>query len=107
MSRPGFTAISLAGFAIAATGCGKERGTARDPRSTAAPSVAVMAPDTMMHRIDSTNAARKADSLARAKLPARKTAPDPRLRDSAFGPKLELDSMGKVRLIKRPKKPGF
>jgi hypothetical protein len=104
MSERRRATLSVAGLALAAA-CGSEQKPPADGRSPMPPSVAVMAPDTMKQRIDSTNAARKADSIARVQLRVRKTPPDSRLRDSAFGPKLELDSTGKVRPVKPPKRP--
>ena len=88
--------------------------------AAAPPSMKAMAPDTMMQRVQSTATARRADSLAavraadstraRGSLPAvrkkaaAKTTSTP-LRDSAFGPKYEVDSTGKVRQIVPRKKP--
>ena len=85
-----------------------------------APSMKAMAPDTMMQRVESTATARRADSAMKAraadsaraptgsKAPARKPARKPdstQLRDSAFAPKYEVDSTGKIRPITPRKRP--
>lgn len=90
--------IAIASTIACVASC-DSRKPAPEPPPPMPPSVKAMAPDTMMRRVDSTM--RHLDSMGKRKSRSRDSA---QLRDSAFGPKFEVDSMGKVRPA-RPVKP--
>lgn len=79
-------------FALCALACSrKDKAPAASPEASAADSTLVATKADSVKRADS---AKRADSVNRAA--------SSRRRDSAFGPRYEVDSNGKLRPIKKP-----